>query len=288
MATLLQHIPNLRLPTLGGAQLWNDRHITGDGWRVQQHVLSGHFRALDDRDRRVAWGSFDHCRSAVPKEKASTAETVLCVHGLGRARGSMEPMARFLRDAGYRVLNVGYASTRHSVSDHAETVATILRHGPFIPQLHWVGHSLGCLIARRFEAMTTSDPALPKLGRVVMLGPPNQGSRLARRVGQNLLFRMVDGPAGQEIIAFEELRPQLKTPACFGIIAGQFERFSNPLLTEPGDLVVTVDETKLDGASDFATVTHSHSLIMNRRDVMAMTLGFLRTCRFTDVAKSNL
>ena len=285
---LARVVPNVPAPTLGGMQFWNDCHITTGGWRVQQHCLTEHHRLLTPSDVRRAWGSYDECRLAIPPREKNLAagETVLCVHGLGRSRSSMEPMAAFLREAGYRVLSVGYASTRTTVDEQARIVVEILHNGPPLEKVHWVGHSLGCLIARRYEALARQHEGITPLGRVVMLAPPNQGSRLADRMagqlGASLLFRVVDGPAGQEIVAWDELEPTLATPSDFGVIAGRFDPVSNPLLNEPSDLVVTVEETKLAGQSDFATVAHSHTLIMRRRDVMTMTRQFLQSGRFAE------
>ena len=55
--------PNLPFPTLGGKQIWADNFIYA-GWRIQQNVYTDHFRLLDDRDIRRAWGDEAACREA--------------------------------------------------------------------------------------------------------------------------------------------------------------------------------------------------------------------------------
>ncbi|MEL7238923.1 MAG: alpha/beta fold hydrolase [Planctomycetota bacterium] len=278
--------PNLPMPTLGGKQLWNDQLVTAGGWRIQQHVATKHHRLLDDADGRRAWGEFDACRAQLPKQdERLDRETVVCVHGLMRSRDSMEPMAAHLRGAGYRVLNIGYASTRGTVDDHARTVETVLYHGPQLKSTHWVGHSLGNLIARRYEKRRHEDGlhqdhTMPRLGRVVMLAPPNQGSKLATRLKDNPLFHVIDGPAGQLIAEWKHLAATLATPTDVGVVAGRYDGFTNPLLRETGDLVVSLEETKLPGMRDFAVVPHSHSFIMARSDVMKLTATYLKTGRF--------
>ena len=64
-AILSKEVPrgkiNLRLPTFGGKQFWRDCLIDRE-WRIQQHVHTGHFRLLDARNHRRAWGSYAACR----------------------------------------------------------------------------------------------------------------------------------------------------------------------------------------------------------------------------------
>ena len=50
-------------PTMGGKIWWRtvEEH---EKWRIQQNIISNHFRALDNRDRRICFGlDFDHVRA---------------------------------------------------------------------------------------------------------------------------------------------------------------------------------------------------------------------------------
>src|SRR5262245_8537483 len=108
-------------------------------------------------------------------------DIVVLVHGLGRTRRSMRPLVRPLERAGYRVLNIGHPSWRRGLPGLAGHVAPRLEAalgppgaGP-PPRLHFVGHSLGCLIIRWIAAHRPP----PGIGRIVLLTPPNQGARAA-------------------------------------------------------------------------------------------------------------
>lgn len=42
-------------PTMGGRVWWRTVE-TGYKWRIQQNIISNHYRALDDNDRRISFG----------------------------------------------------------------------------------------------------------------------------------------------------------------------------------------------------------------------------------------
>ena len=50
-----QDMPNINFPTMGGIWFWNNIY-TVDGWKVQQHTITKHYRVLDNEDIRRAWG----------------------------------------------------------------------------------------------------------------------------------------------------------------------------------------------------------------------------------------
>ena len=50
-------------PTMGGKIWWRTLE-EGEKWRIQQNIISNHFRALDRKDRRICFGlDFDHVRT---------------------------------------------------------------------------------------------------------------------------------------------------------------------------------------------------------------------------------
>ena len=119
--------------------------------------------------------------------------------------------------------------------------------------------------------------------RIVMLAPPNQGSRLAQSLASSRLFRWFYGPAGQELGARRAWPPP---PAPFLVVAGTRRRaVVNPTSWTVGrafgpgvehDGTVAVDETKLEGMAAFATVDATHTWIMNDETAQALAIRFLR------------
>src|SRR5262245_10379538 len=103
------------------------------------------------------------------------SDLVVLVHGMGRTRVSMSPLVRPLERAGYNVLNWKYSSLRSTTAQAARQLANALRAHCYRADqsIHFVGHSLGCIIVRWLLA----NEELPiRVGRVVMLAPPNQGA----------------------------------------------------------------------------------------------------------------
>lgn len=279
-----------KLPTLGGKQFWTDVYIHGQ-WRIQRYLRSDHYRLLDDHNYPYASGSLDRCREQFERLKRERElsppgpEVVITLHGLGRSRQSMSGIGQYLADnGGYGWINVEYASTRDRIESHAHALAQIIDGLEGVETIHFVGHSMGNIVIRQYLADREREEkpprAVPRIGRIVMLAPPNHGSALAGRLRQNKLFTLFTGASGKQLAdGWEELEKHLAVPNCeFGIIAGgrNGHRGSNPLVNGDDDLIVSVEETRLIGARDFLVVPAVHTFIMDDEQVQKATLNFLR------------
>jgi len=277
---------NLAAPTLGGMQFWSDE-LFFHHWRIQRNSITGHCRLLDEQDVRRAWGTFEECRSALEDTKqreklpALTRKVVIVLHGLGRTRSSMNGMSRFLeKDGSCEALNVSYRSAIADIDNHAQSLARIIENLKDVEEIDFVAHSLGNIVVRRYldSAKSAAGPD-PRIKRMVMLGPPNNGAQLATALDHNLFSREFIGVPGRELAeSWPKLSQHLATPQFeFGIIAGgkQDGRGYNPLLSGDNDMVVTVEETRLTGARDFLCVPAIHTLIMDEVAVQEATARFL-------------
>ncbi len=289
-ANFLADPPNVVAPTRGGTQLWGDVVLCG-GWRIQRYVITGHCRLLDPDDVRRAWGSQASCQAHLDDLKRRgvvepvRGTVVLVLHGLIGSRQQMNPLIEALADEhSWTVLGVAYPSTRASVADHAAALRSIMANLEGVNQIHFVAHSLGNLVVRHYladHAAAHEGRQDPRLGRIVMLGPPNHGSRVADKLGGNAIFDSALGESAQQLAhRWGELEPHLATPRCeFAIIAGGKGNQSgfNPILDGDDDGTVRVAETRLVGASDFTLVDALHSYMMSNKTVQEQTRRYLLT-----------
>ena len=124
------------------------------------------------------------------------------------------------------------------------------------------------------------------LGKVVMLGTPNQGSDFADAMCEKTLlrhiFNAITGPVGQEFKTdYEHTDGPIDYP--LGVIAGS--KSINPvasLLYRDGvhDGIVPVDRTKIEGMTDHVVIPASHTFMMYSKQVMDQTAHFLKHEKF--------
>ena len=296
----LMRNPNAVAGTLGGKQFWADERFFHQ-WHIQRNSFTGHYRLLDGTNRRHAWGTFDECLAVLDeikhKEKLPPMKgrAVVVLHGLFRTPSAMSKMCGYLRDEGnLSVFNVTYPTTRAAVAQHAAQLAGIIEHLDGIEEIHFVAHSLGNLVIRHYLGDTDSEGGKspdPRIKRIVMLGPPNGGARLAEILNRTRVFGLVAGQSALQIAKdWSSLSEHLATPKCeFGIIAGAKgnTRGYNPILREDNDLVVSVESTRLPGAADFAVVPVVHTFLMDDPLVQQYTLRFLKHGYFISPEKRN-
>ena len=292
---------NLPVRTGGGRQFWTDlRNVSG--WRIQQNSETGHCRLIDPTLVRRAWGNFAHCQQLLQQQIQArqvakpAGPVVILLHGLVRSSGSMGVMEKHLQGQGFTTVNFSYASSRKPVGEHAAALKSVIDGlGDQVTDIYFVAHSLGNIVIRHYLHDTTNLQAKqngdPRIRRIVMLGPPNQGSKVARTFKNSHLFRTFAGKSGDQLARdWAKLFPQLATPSAeFGIIAGGQlnEAYSNFLLKGKDDYTVSVDETKLTGASDFMVHPLLHGTMMNQPIVLEATTRFFKEGHFISAAKRS-
>jgi pimeloyl-ACP methyl ester carboxylesterase len=207
--------------------------------------------------------------------------TVVLLHGLARTHFSVASLRRHIERAGFRTWARTYPSRKMGLAELAADTAARIRDDVGDGELAAVTHSLGGILVRHMA------PLLP-WQKVVMLAPPNRGSKVAQAFADHPFYRWFYGPVGGEL-ASPEGWPAPPSP--FGVIAGTrgLPNPTNPVtwLTrrvldekEPSDGTVTVEETRLEGMADFATVDASHTWILRHPRVREWVVSFLETGSF--------
>jgi triacylglycerol lipase len=207
------------------------------------------------------------------------SEAVVLLHGLKRTCRSMDKAARILAGYGYRIINIGYPSTRQTVETSAvQCIGKAVEEceAAEVGKIHFLTHSLGGILVRYYLSV---EP-IPKLGRVVMLAPPNKGSEIVDKLGGWRLFYLMNGPAGLQLGTGHDSLPNRLGMVNFeaGVIAG--DRTVNPLLSllfqEANDGKVAVNRTQIEGMGDFIVLPYSHTFIMRREPVIRQALHFIQ------------
>jgi pimeloyl-ACP methyl ester carboxylesterase len=217
---------------------------------------------------------------------ADDKQCVILLHGLARTSHSMNKMEQALLDAGYVTANIDYPSRTMKIQDLAtmaisDGLAVCQSQGA--SQIHFVTHSLGGILARYYLAKNE----LTRLGRVVQLAAPNQGSLIADEFRNHQWFKWLTGPAGQQLGTGKDGIPGLLLGVAdysIGVIAGNehspVDNWMAEIIPGEDDGKVAVERAKLEGMSDFIVLPYTHITIMKQDQVILQTLYFLNHGRF--------
>lgn len=278
--------------TLGGRQFWGDVQFF-HGWRIQENVVTGHYRLLDPDDYRHASGTRPECEAQLKRIAGEqnlgpmSGKAVILVHGIVRSSKSFEAIAEKLKKEGYTTVGFDYPSTRTDIEDSAEYLHSVMQSLEGVEEINFVVHSMGGLVVRTYLDKHQDK----RIKRMVMMGVPNRGANLADRLRKNSLYRLIYGPAGQQLGSDPEgLIAKLPTPEFeFAIIAGGRNNLSgyNPLVPGDDDGTVSVTSARLDGAADFLLVNCLHSFLMKNDAAIAATLQFLETGKLRKDGKAH-
>jgi len=270
------------MKTLGGLQFWSDVRFFRE-WRIQRHVYTGHFRLIDPKNHRRAFGSLETCLAKLAEIKHSqnlapmSGKAVIVVHGILRTSRTFAAMCPALRKAGYTVIEFEYPSTRIGIVDAAGDLRQIIESLNGIEEINFVVHSMGGLVVRA----CLKESRDPRIKRMVMLAVPNQGAEMADLLRKSYAVRLLLGPAVRQLVTDRSgLIPSLPIPDFeFAIIAGARGHKSgfNPLIPGDDDILVTVASAQLPGAADSLTVRSFHRFIPGNAEAIDATIRFLQT-----------
>lgn len=207
------------------------------------------------------------------------SEHVILLHGLWMRGFTLTMLRHRLQHAGYTVEPFDYASVTSSPDVGVERLLQRVaekKNG----KIHFVGHSLGGLIALR---ALQREPQLIG-GNVVCLGTPLRGSAVARGVAKLPGGSFVIGKSlpilRDGIERWEGTQPTGsiagRLPMGLGVAIGS--------LGSPHDGTVSVAETELPGLTDHCVVAATHTGLLFSEQAAGQTVAFLRDAHFTPLA----
>ncbi|MCU7836091.1 MAG: alpha/beta hydrolase [gamma proteobacterium symbiont of Taylorina sp.] len=208
-------------------------------------------------------------------------ECVILLHGLARNDNSLKKLELVLKNKDYHTVNYNYPSTMYHVAKLAEdTISDALSRCIKGSKINFVTHSMGGILVRQY----LSTKSIENMGRVVMLGPPNQGSQVVDTLKNIPGFKLMNGPAGMQLGTGKMDIPRKLGTANFdvGIIAGSrsINLVLSAMLPNPDDGKVSVENTKLEGMKDHITLPVTHPFMMKNDVVINQVVHYLKYGKF--------
>ena len=223
----------------------------------------------------------------VPRVREHSGDYVVLVHGFTWARATLRSLGRHLHDEGFHTIEIHYPSRSIPVDEVVQRfiAPAIARHCTDPKRkVHFVAHSMGCIMVRRLLAGAGPESELPNLGRVVLLAAPNKGTEVASFFGNMPLIGSVLGNAVREIGIEPESVPNQLGGVDFapGIIMGTRSDFPlmPKLLEGEDDGVVRVESGEVEGMAELIKLPTTHIRMPQSRAVRAQIRHFLRNGRF--------
>lgn len=199
-------------------------------------------------------------------------ESVVLVHGIWMIGLELLPMKRHLERAGFEAHIFRYHSLLLPPAENARRLNAYLQ-GLDADIIHLVAHSLGGLVlSHLFDQYPDQRP-----GRVMMLGTPIRGSRVARRLSRHFFTRPLLGRSAERGLLGDA--PRWKGQRKLAMIAGERGIGIGQLfggLPRPHDGTVVLDETEDTAINLHIRVPYTHLEMLFRRRVHDLTLDYLK------------
>jgi hypothetical protein len=142
-------------------------------------------------------------------------------------------------------------------------------------KINFITHSLGGLILRK-ALNHPNCPVEAKIGKAVLLAPPNKGAIIARKLKKIKLFRMIFGKnAGHELMSYENFDHLGEFPKGVDVLVIAGNSGYNPLIGEENDGKVALAETCLNTNHKHVILKTGHALIAYRKNVIKHSINFI-------------
>lgn len=217
--------------------------------------------------------------------RAVRPQLVVLQHGICRSAWSLWRLERALRAHGYEVLNPGYPSTKATIEEHAarleRAIEGRLAGREVLPEISFVGHSMGGLVIRSYLGRANARPARS----CVFVATPQRGAALSTVRSRLFVYGLFMGSkAGLQLVPghpfYDTLGPvPAEHVGCLYGGAGDDMGWNDDV---PGDddMTVATDEVQLPEQTDALRLPYGHTRISMHDDTIRQVLAFLRDGAF--------
>ena len=206
---------------------------------------------------------------------------VVLIHGIGDSPRAMWKIEKNLLKLNYSILNYEYASTKDPMDSIIRLLTKeINMHISKFKKIQFVAHSLGNFVVRGYLDQYQNK----KFSNIVFIAPPGKGSILAERFENFKPFKWIFGETGLKLgKGHDDYWRKYPAPYLpFGIIAGgaNTKHGFNPLVPGDDDGTVGVQETIIEGYTDYILIHGLHSTLLWQNEVIDQIVHFLQNSKF--------
>ena len=206
------------------------------------------------------------------ERQVPTMKTIVLIHGLNRTSISLWILKKRFNWDGYTTICFDYNASKNTLDEITHQFIQFIKDSKETTNCDFyiIGHSLGNIITRNMFKYVD----FKALKGIIMLTPPNKPAALAKLMKNNYLFQCITGDCGDKL-GNDEFYSKLPIPSIkFGIIAG------NKIHEKFGDGIISIESTKLKGATDWIMLNHLHNTIMNCKDTYDCCINFIKKNKF--------
>lgn len=195
-------------------------------------------------------------------------EAVVLVHGLWMKPWTWGTYRRFLTEHGFKVYLFGYKTTQQAFDLTLMQLTAYVNSRPEAT-VHLVGHSMGGVLSMR------ALPRIKKLGKLLMLGSPVNGSRVVKKLKKMgwddaILKRAAEPLAeGVKVPVESRMTMMIAGTSAYGLSRFVEWRFG------VSDGTVGLAETQADWIDQHEKVHSSHFGLLRNKSALKLTLDFL-------------
>lgn len=205
-------------------------------------------------------------------------DSLVCIHGFLGAKWNMLYIAASFASEGWDVTNWGYHSREKTIEAHSEDLIrelqSIAAERPYKP-IHFIAHSLGSLILRA-AINHPNCPEEAKMGKAVLLAPPNRGACWGRFLEQFAFARKIaKDAAGRQLMTERDFEHLGHFPPMMQILVIAGRSNFNPFIFDENDGTVTIDETHLSTPHEHVVIKSEHSAMIFNKKAINLAKQFL-------------
>ncbi|HQB21346.1 MAG TPA: hypothetical protein PLW23_03090 [Bacteroidales bacterium] len=223
--------------------------------------------------------------------EAFASHKIYILHGYASHRSIMNRIKRDLKKSGFIVENYDYPALYVDLDSLGKKLYLDVLEENY-DSVSFVTHSMGGLVVRNMVKYSAANLNFPKIYRIVMIAPPNQGADIADFFKKNKCNRKILGP-NVEKMRTDSMSYANKLPVPvnteIGIIIGESKCKAgyNWFIGKKNDGLLIPERVYLGNEKDVATFNKSHLGVVKRKKprkavVKFMKFGEFKTINYTD------